>query len=119
MAFLADENVPHPILKRLLADGNDVHLMDFELLGDTDDQVLNLATRELNVLITQDKDFGELTIRHLRIARGVILLRLAALPLSKQVERVSRCLSPGTQAFEGRLTVIEPSRMRSRQLPVG
>ena len=45
-----------------------------------DDEVLSDADRRQALLITADKDFGELVYRQHRIDAGVILLRLSGLP---------------------------------------
>jgi predicted nuclease of predicted toxin-antitoxin system len=48
--------------------------------GITDDQVLDLANREELLLLTADKDFGELVYRLHRQAHGILLVRLIGLP---------------------------------------
>ena len=47
--------------------------------GITDAEVLNLANNESAILLTSDKDFGELIFRLHRIAAGVVLIRLFGL----------------------------------------
>ena len=52
--------------------------------GSTDEQVLARAEAERRVLVTADKDFGELAFRsRLPAASGIILLRLRGAPASR------------------------------------
>ncbi len=47
--------------------------------GISDDEVLNIANQKGMILLTSDKDFGELVFRHDRITQGIVLIRLAGL----------------------------------------
>jgi predicted nuclease of predicted toxin-antitoxin system len=117
MDFLADENVPRPIVERLRTDGFTVRSIFEESRGISDTDVLEIANEAGLILITQDHDFGELAIlRHLPVA-GVLLLELARLSLPEQVERVAGFLSNDQTNLVGNLTVIEPARVRVRALP--
>ena len=117
MAFLADENVPRPIVARLRAEGLTVGVISETKAGIPDTDVLAVASERGVVLITQDQDFGELVVlRQLPVA-GVILLALERLPLEAQVERAALCITADPLGFAGKLTVIEPARVRVRSLP--
>ena len=117
MDFLADENVPRPIVERLRRDGFTVRSIFEESRGIDDTHVLSLADRAGLILITPDHDFGELAILRRMPVRGVLLLELARLPLREQVERVAAFLSGNPKDLAGSLTVIEPARVRVRALP--
>lgn len=116
MEFLADENVPGPIIRRLRADGFRVHAIAEERAGSPDPTVLEAAARMGLVLITQDTDFGELAILRQMAVSGVILLELVRLSLAAQTERVARCFADEGERFAGSFTVIEPARVRRRAL---
>lgn len=60
MRFLADEGVDKPIVMHLRAAGFDVHYILETYQGAEDEKVLLIAAKEKRILITQDKDFGEL-----------------------------------------------------------
>jgi predicted nuclease of predicted toxin-antitoxin system len=79
--------------------------------------VLAAANRGSLVLITQDQDFGELAILQQLPVAGIILLELARLPLLAQIDRVAEVLAADPDGFFGKLTVIEPARIRARTLP--
>ena len=114
MAFLADENVPRPIVERLRRDGFAIAETN---PGAVDADILAHAEQRDLLLITQDHDFGELAIlRGMRVP-GIVLLELERLPLSAQVERVANVIAADYANLSGHLTVIEPGRTRVRKLP--
>lgn len=75
MNFLADESVDGPIVTRLRQDGHQVEYVAEMQPGISDDRVLVLANQEGSLLITADKDFGELIFRQRRLMPGVVLIR--------------------------------------------
>ncbi|MGQ9627032.1 MAG: DUF5615 family PIN-like protein [Anaerolineae bacterium] len=79
MKFLADEGVDRQIVERLRENGLSVLYVAEIEPGISDDEVLNQANRETALLLTTDKDFGELVFRQGRVIQGVILIRLAGL----------------------------------------
>ncbi len=117
MDFLADENVPRPIVERLRMDGVTVHAIAEMGAGAPDADVLAEANQGGLILITQDQDFGELVFLQQLPVVGVVLLELARLPLKAQVERVAQLVATERASFDGHLTVIEPGRTRARPLP--
>jgi len=82
MYFIADENIDRQIVERLRHDGHDDQSVAEMAPGISDDEVLNLASRKSELLLTADRDFGELVFRQQRIMGGVILVRLAFYLLS-------------------------------------
>jgi predicted nuclease of predicted toxin-antitoxin system len=79
MRILADENIPAEVVAALRAHGHDVEWMLSEASGSTDDVVLARAQAGARVLITFDKDFGELAFRsRLPAGSGVVLFRVTA-----------------------------------------
>ena len=67
MNFLADESVDRPIVDSLRQRGHDVLYVAEMEPGISDDAVLDLANQEGALLLTADKDFGELVFRQRRI----------------------------------------------------
>lgn len=68
MNFLADENVDQQIVDQLRKNGHDVlYVIEMEP-GISDDEVLARANRRGALLLTADKDFGELIFRQQRIS---------------------------------------------------
>jgi hypothetical protein len=60
MRFLADENISLPTIRVLRASGLDVESIAELSPGTPDEQVLAYAREQNQVLITFDRDFGEL-----------------------------------------------------------
>ena len=76
LAFLADENVEMDIVDRLKSVGHvAVHASELSH-GRPDAAVPHAASQAGQVLITNDKDFGELVFRRHHRTAGVILIRL-------------------------------------------
>ena len=76
MKIIADEGVDKPIVDALKNAGLDVHYILETNQGADDEFILQTALDEEMVLLTQDKDFGELVFRLKQAHYGVILLRL-------------------------------------------
>lgn len=78
MRILANENVSATVIQLLRARGHDVLSARESLRGDKDPAILARAQAEHRLLVTHDKDFGELAFRAgLPAECGVILLRMA------------------------------------------
>lgn len=77
MKILADESVDRAIVERLRQHNYQVWYVAEMEPGISDGVVLNFANREEAILLTADKDFGEIVFRQKRTAKGVILIRLA------------------------------------------
>lgn len=76
MKFLLDENIGKNLAQFLVHLGHTALRVRIINPGIDDIQVLSLATKKDSILITQDKDFGELVFKNKRVHCGIILLRL-------------------------------------------
>lgn len=76
MKFITDENLGVKIPNYLKSLGYDVLSVTNVALSKPDTDILKLANQENRILITADKDFGELVFKEKLIHSGVILLRL-------------------------------------------
>ncbi|MBX9581441.1 MAG: DUF5615 family PIN-like protein [Gemmataceae bacterium] len=115
MNLVADENLGGAILDRLAADGHAVTSIRVTDPGATDPAVLAAATRERAVLLTQDKDFGELVYRRRLAHAGVVLVRLAGVPFAGRAELVCRVLRDHAGELAGAFTVITARGVRIRR----
>jgi predicted nuclease of predicted toxin-antitoxin system len=79
--------------------------------------VLATAHRESRILITEDRDFGELVVRQRVAVQGIVLLELDRLPNVAEAELVAAVVSTNADKLPGHLLVIEPGRVRVRPLP--
>ncbi len=115
MKILADEGVDRPVVERLRQSGHRVWYVAEMEPGISDEVVLDLANREGAILLTADKDFGELVFRQRRIARGVILVRLAGISPSRKAEIVAFALAAHGDEMEQAFTVITLGAVRIRR----
>jgi predicted nuclease of predicted toxin-antitoxin system len=76
MRFIVDESAGHAVVAHLRAAQHDVLAVAEVMPQADDDEILQLAVTENRILITNDKDFGELVYRSNLPHRGVLLLRL-------------------------------------------
>lgn len=114
MNLLADEGVDRPIVEQLRRDGHDVIYVAEMEPGIPDDIVLQQANEHQALLITQDKDYGELVYRRGLAHRGVILIRLAGLPPQTKAAIVSKVLAARLNEMPGAFSVISPGIVRIR-----
>ena len=63
MRFLADENIPGDAVAEIEAAGHDIVWVRIVAPGSKDEDVLAWAVREERIILTFDKDFGELAWR--------------------------------------------------------
>ncbi len=119
MNFVADEGVDRQVVARLREDGHSVWYVAEMQPGSSDDTVLELSDREAAVLLTADKDFGELVFRQHRVAFGVILLRLSGLSPARKAEVVALTVSQRGTELVRAFSVITPGSIRVRRQNVG
>jgi len=115
MNFLADEGVDKPIVDQLRNSGFDVHYILETHRGADDEMVLRLANEENRILLTQDKDFGELVYRLQRVHQGIILIRLGNTPALEKANLVNFVLLEYGEKIESSFTVIQPNAVRIRK----
>ncbi|HEY3909861.1 MAG TPA: DUF5615 family PIN-like protein [Stellaceae bacterium] len=117
MRFLADENVPAAGVRALEAAGHDVVWVRLASPGISDADVLAWAIREHRILLTFDKDFGELAgTSALPPCCGIVLLRVPA-PNSEAAGRLLASSIAAREDWVGHFSVIEPGRIRMRPMP--
>ncbi len=115
MTFVADENVDAPVVVRLRNDGHKVLYIAELAPSIEDDFILDFANTESAVLLTNDKDFGELVFRQRRAWFGVILLRLHEVDPSVMAEIVASVVHEHGTALLNCFTVISRTKVRIRQ----
>ena len=115
MNFLADEDVERQIVERLRQDGHDVLYVAEMEPGISDEEVLNRANAKHALLITADKDFGEMVFHQgLLTIGGVVLIRLSGLSPGLKAEIVSKAIERRGSEMASAFSVITPGRVRVR-----
>lgn len=115
MRLVADESVDGPIVERLRADGHETLYIAELDPGISDEVILEQARTASCLLITSDKDFGELIFRLKQLPGGVILLRLAGVTNLRKAEIVASAMRDYGDSMIEAFTVITPGNVRIRQ----
>ena len=114
MKFVADENVDVPLIARLRKDGHDVYAVIEMSAGISDDEVLTQANQRGVVLLTWDKDFGELVYRDRRYTCGIVLIRLSGLTAAEKIEIVVNVINEHASELANAFTVVSHRNLRIR-----
>jgi predicted nuclease of predicted toxin-antitoxin system len=113
--WLADECVGAGLVRRLRGAGHDVVYVPEFASGMTDAAVLRRACDGDRLLLTEDKDFGELVRLHMPVP-GLVLLRVDPERHLLKWVRLEYAVQRFGQRLFGRYVVIEEARFRSRPL---
>ncbi len=117
MRILANENFPGDAVRALQQRGHDVVWIRADAPGARDVDILARAQREERIVITFDKDFGELAFRSgLPASSGVVLFRIS-LPSPAHVARMAVAALESRADWAGHFAVVEEWRIRMTPLP--
>lgn len=116
MKILADESVDKDIVVRLRKDGHSVDYVAEINPGIMDEEVLILANDENTLLLTADKDFGELIFRQGLIKRGIVLYRLAGVSREEKAEIISSAIAEHGEELLNAFSVITEKAVRIRKI---
>ena len=114
MQFVADENIDWPIIERLRADGHVVHVVVELSPGINDSDVLAAANQCDAVLLTADKDFGELVYRRQQLFTGLILVRLAGVAPQAKAQLIADVIAQFGESLDDAFTVVTATSVRHR-----
>lgn len=114
MKLLADECIERNVVERLRQAGFDVIAVTELRQGASDTSVIKLANKNQAILLTADKDFGELVFREGWVTNGVVLIRLHGLSSNDKGEIVTYALESYQDEIVGSFCVIEPTQIRIR-----
>lgn len=115
MNLLADESVDGQIVGLLRRSGHTVRYVAEMEPGIADTLVLDLANQHSSLLLTADKDFGELVFRQHRLAPGIVLIRLAGMPPDDKASLVASVIDRHAAELPGAFTVVTPRLVRIRR----
>jgi predicted nuclease of predicted toxin-antitoxin system len=118
IAILADENVPRASVDLLRTAGMDVESVAERDAGMSDLAVLELARAEGRLLLTFDRDFGELIYRRGHAAPpALVYLRFVPTDPQEAAAVFRRLLEHSEIELDGRFTVVTRDQVRQRSLP--
>src|ERR1041385_139921 len=74
------------------------------------------AQANARLLLTEDKDFGELVVRRGMVVPGLISLRLQSDEIDRNLEMLAKAIEASGPDLFGRHTIIGANRIRARML---
>src|SRR5262245_12705884 len=117
MRFLADESCDAAVVRALRGQGLEVMAVA-EISPRADDEaVLELARSEQRILLTEDKDFGQLVYADQYATGGVILIRYPASLRSSLPGAIAKLVADRGVDLLGRFVVASPGRIRLGRKP--
>lgn len=115
--FIADVNVEKPIVEYLSKQGYDIKWIPDINCEMTDDKLLELANKEKRILITNDKDFGELIFLQKKLTTGIILFRVKIQKSQEKMKLMKKLLMGYREKLFKHFIVITKDRIRI--IPIG
>ena len=116
MRFLADESCDMAVVRALRAAEHDVALVRERGAGLKDAAVARMAQEEQRVLLTEDKDFGQLVHAATGVNAGVMLLRFPRVARSDIGPAAADAVSALGDRLRTAFVVVEPGRFRITEL---
>lgn len=112
MRFLLDEGLPFRIAAYLKGEGHDLANCGRDHPQSLDDRdILTIAVAEQRIVLTNDKDFGDLVFRDGLPHAGVILFRLGYVPIEVRIGLMQQVLTEHAEALD-RFFVVSPQGIR-------
>jgi predicted nuclease of predicted toxin-antitoxin system len=113
--IVADESIDRQIVERLRASGHEV-LFIAEMEPGIDDEAVLARSREQDaILLTADKDFGELVFRQRLLHSGILLVRFAGLDPDAKAHLVASAVEHHSEALKLGFAVLTPRAFRIRK----
>ena len=112
MRFLVDECTGPAVAKWLRSSHHEVFSVYDEVRGLDDDSIIEKANRENYVLVTNDKDFGELVFRKRKPHKGVVLLRLEDERSENKIAILHRVLESYSDKLSDNFIIVTEKTVR-------
>ena len=116
MRFLADENIEKAVVAFIKSKGYEVYYIAESSPSITDAAVLEYANSHDMVVITSDKDFGEMLYRKRKISCGLLLVRSRVETAESKVGLVRAVLEKAEDKLKGHFVVVSEKGLRIRPL---
>ena len=112
MRLLADESCDFSVVRALRAAGHDVNAVVETHRGASDEVVIKLAVSEQRILLTEDKDFGQLVHAAMGQTGGVVFIRFPATARAGLAATLVDLFSTHGAELVGAFAVVQPGRVR-------
>jgi len=116
LRFLVDECCDIGLVRSLREDGHDVLYVLENQAGISDDAVLLEAYNDGRILLTEDKDFGELVYRLKKPSKGIILIRINVRERNMKWFRLKKLIENYEDRLPDHFVVIDSNKFRFRPL---
>ena len=112
MRFLVDECTGPAVAQWLRLRNHDVISVYDEIRGANDRDVIQKSFEQDRILITNDKDFGELVFHEKKPHKGVILLRLEDERSANKISILKHLLEKYQSSIPGSFIVVTENNIR-------
>lgn len=116
LKFLIDESSGKKLAIFLSQKGYDVKYVGNFMPSSSDKEVLDFAEKENRILITNDKDFGELIFRLSKPSSGVILLRLKDESVNNKQKYILQVINKFSNKINKSFLVVTEKKVRIKNL---
>lgn len=119
MKFLLDQDV-YCVTARFLSDRghNVIQVAQLGLSQASDEEILTTAQEQNRILITRDRDYGNLVFVR-AIGSGVVYLRILPSTVNAVHEQLAQVIQKYSETeLTGAFVVVEPASYRFRKLPL-
>jgi len=118
MRFLADESCDFSVVRALRKGGHDVKAIAEMSPGISDEEVAELSADKMRILITEDKDFGQMVYAKSQASAGVIFIRFPANARLSMPDTIVRLVGEQGEKLHRRFVVVRPARIRITGIPL-
>ena len=112
MRFLADESCDFSVVEALREAGFDVVSIAEVFPRATDLRVIELAVEDSRILLTEDKDFGQLVYASAKTSAGVVLIRFPTGARQGLPSAVLDVIRRRGEKLSAAFVVLQPGRVR-------
>ncbi|MEL7161668.1 MAG: DUF5615 family PIN-like protein [Bacteroidota bacterium] len=110
--ILADESVDFNVVKKLREDNYEIETIIETTPGIMDEEVLEAANKLKAILLTEDRDFGELTYRLQIPNHGIILLRMSGESLDRKIAQLYKLFESYEDKLNASFSVVTIRKIR-------
>jgi predicted nuclease of predicted toxin-antitoxin system len=112
MRFLVDECVGTTVSSFLRSENHSVFCVFETMRGATDQQLLQKCCDENFILITSDKDFGEMIYKNKKMHKGIILIRCTPNNFKQKIIVLSKLIVNYAEKLENNFVVVSNETVR-------
>ena len=110
--FLANVNIEKPVIDYLVRNGIDVKWVADIDKRMPDVKVCEAANNEERIILTNDKDFGEIVFLQKMASRGIVLFRVKGQDASIKISLIEKLLNKHSDKIINHFVVITKEKFR-------